>query len=188
MSKQNVHSVPNMAIKYYKLFGFATCFVLLSLQPQAQTAPKAYQVKAAFLYNFSQFVEWPPTAFSNQASPFVIGILGKDPFGAYLHELVKGERINGHPIQVQRYGDEKEIKNCHILFINLPSTINALSALENQSTLTVSDADNFARQGGMIRFFTENNKIRLEINPAAAKEASLNISSKLLRVAQIVER
>jgi hypothetical protein len=168
------------------ILGFASLLFFAFNTASTQVTPtRAYQVKAAFLYNFSQFVEWPPASLNSPNSPFVIGILGPDPFGSYIDELVAGEKMEGHPIVVQRYADIKELKNCHILYINLPNPGNIVASLDSRSVLTVSDA-NFTRAGGMIRFFTEKNKIKLEINPAAAKAARLNISSKLLRVAQTV--
>jgi hypothetical protein len=152
----------------------------------AQTA-REYQVKAVFLYNFSQFVEWPPAAFESPGSPFVIGVWGSDPFGSYLDEAVAGESILGHPMIVRRYHDIKEINDCHILFVNgKEDTRGVLAMLGHRSILTVGDAPDFARQGGMIRFFTDHNKIKLQINPSAAKAVKLNISAKLLRVADIV--
>jgi len=157
-------------------------------QAGAQTPSREYQVKAVFLYNFTQFVEWPPAALGRQNAPFVIGILGRDPFGSYIDETVAGESITGHPIQVQRYTDVQDIKNCHILFIGQErQTKEAIAALHDRSILTVGDTNDFVKQGGMIRLFTENNKIRLQINLAAARAVNLGISSKLLRVAEIVK-
>ena len=153
------------------------------------TATKEYRVKAVFLFNFSQFVEWPATAFTGPSAPFVIGILGDDPFGTYLDETVANEKVNGHPLVVQRYRDVRDVKNCQILFISFADaekTRENLLAVNNH-ILTVSDRDNFVRMGGMIRLFTENNKIRLQINPDAARSAELSISSKLLRVSDIFD-
>ena len=153
----------------------------------AQTTP-SYQVKAAFIYNFTQFVEWPANAFSSNNAPFVIGVLGPDPFGAYLDQLVEGEKVNGHPITVKNFTDPEDAGKCHILFINAQNMHEVIRALGNRSILTVSDNESFTRNGGMIRFFTENNKIRLEINPAAARTCNLEISGKLLRIAKIADR
>jgi hypothetical protein len=165
---------------------------LLYAQTTAQTntyVSKEYQVKAAFLFNFTQFVEWPATAFSAPNAPFVIGILGDDPFGTAIDETVTGEKIGLHPLIVQRYHDSKEIKPCHILFISTtdPERIKESLALIANHTLTVSDAGSFMKLGGIIRFFTEKNKIRLQVNPDAARLADLNISAKLLRVSDIFD-
>jgi hypothetical protein len=165
---------------------------LLTISPQvvdSQVKPQAeYQLKAAFLYNFTRFIEWPVQHYNSPSSPFIIGVLGKDPFGAYLDELVKGERIDGHPIEVQRFDDIKDIRRCNILFLHSDSALRlkeAIPALNQKGILTVSDASNFARWGGAIRFFKEDNKLRLQINTASIKVAQLNISSKLLNLAKI---
>jgi hypothetical protein len=160
---------------------------MLLLPAMAQKVSE-YQVKAAYLFNFSKFLEWPRAAFSDQHEPFIIGILGKDPFGSYLDETITGETIMGHPMTVQRYRNIEEIKQCHILFINLPGkTAEAIAALKGKNILTVGDDPDFSANGGMIRFYPENETIRLIINPGAAKDANLTISSKLLRIAKIYE-
>jgi hypothetical protein len=146
-------------------------------------------VKAAFLFNFSQFVDWPAAAFADDRSPLVIGVLGSDPFGATLDEIVRDETVNGRPLTVRRYQSPDQLDSCHILFIDRSqdSRLDAIvAALKGQSVLTVGDFEGFARRGGMIRFVTVGNKIRLRINLGAAQEAKLTISSKLLRPAQIV--
>lgn len=156
----------------------------------AQTAPaREYQVKAVFLFNFAQFVDWPPQAFPEAQTPLVIGILGEDPFGAYLDETVRDEKVTNRPLAVQRYRRVEEIKTCHILFISRSESDRLgqiLARLKDRNILTVGDADGFARRGGMIGFVTEKNKIRLRINLEAAKAANLIVSSKLLRPAEIV--
>lgn len=147
-----------------------------------------YQVKAAYLYNFSKFLEWPETAFNNHSDPFIVAILGRDPFGNHLAEIVSGETAFGRPIQIKHYASLSQLGACHILYINLPGQSDeALSALKGQSVLTVSDDPDFCRYGGIVRFFQENETIRLEISPTSAKNANLNVSSKLLRVAKICE-
>jgi hypothetical protein len=156
----------------------------------AQTAsPPEYQVKAVFLFNFAQFVEWPTNAFPDAQTPLVIGVLGDDPFGTYLDETVRGERVNNRKLVVQRFRRVEEIQICHVLFISQSEAERLeqiLNGLKGRNILTVSDTDSFTRRGGMIRFSTEKNKIRLRINLEAAKAARLTISSKLLRPAEIV--
>ena len=158
------------------------------VESQAQTTPsKEYQIKAVFLYNFTQFVEWHPAAFQQPTAPFVIGILGEDPFGNYIDQTVAGENVGGRPIIVRRYKEAKDINSCHILFINSTTIANdVLKVIASRNILTVGDNSNFIRQGGIVRFYTDNNKIRLQINLTAARTANLNISSKLLRVADVV--
>jgi hypothetical protein len=166
-------------------------FILLftsGLKLPAQ-ATKEYEVKAAFLYNFVQFVEWPSDAFVDAQSPIVIGILGDDPFGASLDEIVRGEKVNNRSLVIQHYQRIEDIKDCQILFICQSENRRLeeiFPALKDRSILTVGDTDGFAKRGGMIRFVTEKNKIRFRINVEAAKAANLTISSKLLRLAEIV--
>jgi hypothetical protein len=156
----------------------------------AQTAAAGeYQLKAVFLFNFAQFVEWPPQAFTDPRTPLIIGVLGEDPFGAFLDDTVRDERVNNRPLAVQRYRRVEDIKSCHILFISRSETgrlEQIFAGLKGRSVLTVSDVVGFAQHGGMIRFVTEKNKIRLRINLEAAKAANLTISSKLLRPAEII--
>jgi hypothetical protein len=179
----------SLRIKFLIRIFFPFVFVLsAAMAPLLQAPSKEYQLKAIFLFNFTQFIEWPANAFADANTPLVIGVLGENPFGTYLEETVSGEKINGHRLVVHHYKNVQEIKNCHILFVNLRSgdrPEQALSSLRNRNILTVSDAANFIRQGGMIRFFNENNRIRIQINQEAAKDADLTISSKLLRLAEI---
>lgn len=175
------------------LFGWLACTLQVTTPTASAAEPpttREYSVKAAFLFNFAQFVEWPESAFGGPDAPFIIGILGEDPFGSYLDNLVRGEKIRGRPIAIRRYRNVEEAANSHILFISLSGSDrveSTLAALKNHSVLTVADLDNFARLGGIIRFVTENGKIRLRINLTAARESHLTISSKLLRAATAVE-
>jgi hypothetical protein len=175
----------------YKAWLIISSLLLASsptLAVQIVPAPE-YQIKAMFLLNFAQFVEWPPGAFPDAQMSFVIGVLGADPFGAHLDEAVRGETVQNHPVVVQRYRRVEEIERCHILFISRTETEQLeqiFTSLHGRSILTVGDVTNFARRGGMIRFVTEKNKIRLRINAEAAKAANLTITSKLLRLAHIV--
>ena len=158
--------------------------------PQPSSTSPEYQVKAVFLFNFTQFVEWPENAFEDEQAPLVIGVLGDDPFGSYLDETVQGEKVNGHPLIVRRFYNAEDAKACHILFINgaaKEKVKQALIDLKGRSVLTVGDVTDFSRQGGVVRFFNENNKIRIRINLEAAKAANLTISSKLLRLADVVD-
>jgi hypothetical protein len=149
-----------------------------------------YRLKAVFLYNFTQFVEWPASSFSSDDAPMVIGILGTDPFGSYLEETVAGEKINGHPLLVRHYNTVEEIGSCQILFINVADPRKReqiIATLKGRNILTVSDAPDFLHQGGMIRFFTKQDKIKLQVNLAVTKTANLVISSKLLRLVDIFD-
>jgi hypothetical protein len=164
--------------------------MLIVTELAAQGPPATeYALKAVFLFNFAQFVEWPATAFAAPQAPLVIGVLGEDPFGEYLDSTVHGETINDHPMVVQRYRRVEDIGTCHILFVSRPEEgrlEQILAALRGREILTVGDMDNFAGRGGMIRLVTDHNRIRLHINLDAARAADLTISSKLLRPAEIV--
>jgi hypothetical protein len=148
-----------------------------------------YQLKAVFLFNFAQFVEWPATAFPQANAPFVIGVLGKDPFGTNLDDVVRGETVNKRALVVERYHDVADVRDCQILFI--PATELAhldaiLAGLKGRSILTVTDADETSQRGVVIGLITQEKKMRLRIDVDAAKAANLTISSKLLRPAEIV--
>jgi hypothetical protein len=170
------------------LWGFAACVGLLQGASGADS-PSEYQVKAVFVFNFAHFVDWPAQAFTSPTDPFVIGILGPDPFGSRLDEAVRGEHIAEHPLMVRRYNNVDEVGNCQILFIDRsagPRLDQIISALDHRNILTVSELDGSAQRGVMIQFVTEDNRIRLRINAESAREARLSISSKLLRLADIV--
>jgi hypothetical protein len=152
-------------------------------------APTEYQVKAVFVYNFSHFVEWPPQDFIAPNAPFIIGILGNDPFGVRLDEAVHGEQIDQHPLLVRRFHSIGEVGDCQILYIDRSESAQLqqiLAALDHRGTLTVSELEGSSERGVMIQFTTENNRIRLRINVESARAAGLTISSKLLRPAEIV--
>lgn len=161
----------------------------VSMMGAAQTATsQEYQVKAAFLFNFAQYTQWPSNSFPEATSPLVIGIIGNDPFGAMLDELVRGEKVNGHPLVVQRYRHVEEIKACHILFTSESErkrVEDLFAQTKGRSILTVGDTEPFVRQGGMVRFYTESGKIRFEINVEATKQSHLEVSSRLLRLARV---
>jgi YfiR/HmsC-like len=159
--------------------------LLLVQSPRASE----YQVKAVFLFNFAQFVDWQPVADQDPRAPLLIGILGDDPFGALLDETVRGEHLGMRPFEIRRYRELADIDTCNILFISRSENqriAEILPTLRNRPILTVSDADDFAKRGGMIQFFNDKNRIRLRINPEAAQAAKVVISSKLLRLAEIV--
>ena len=156
---------------------------------RAAPPPPEYQLKAIFLFNFAQFVGWPAAALSNDQLPFVIGVLGDDPFGSYLDETVQGEKIGGHPMVVRRYSRVEDAAGCHVLFISRSESgrmAEIVAALRGRNILTVGDVEDFNQVGGMVRFVTEQGRIRLRIDVQAAQAAGLTISSKLLRSATIV--
>jgi hypothetical protein len=163
---------------------FLTSFPARSLgKPSAQ--PSEYQVKAAFLLNFTKFVEWPPTAFAEPDAPFTICILGDDPFGSVLDQIVEGEKVNDRKLVVQRIHGRATI-GCQVLFVSNSERVPSILTTVGRGVLTVGDGEDFVREGGMIGFVLERRRVRFDINQSAAANASLKLSSKLLSVARTV--
>jgi hypothetical protein len=169
-----------------------TCLVILlflCFPAMAQDALPEYQVKAAYLFNFLKFVEWPDDAFPDPLAPIVIGICGADPFGNALPQVIIGKTVQGRDLVIHKYDSSENLHGAHILFISssekkrLPAI---LSALQGSSALTVSDAAGFVDAGGMIQFLKENDRVRFAINVDAASRAKLKMSSKLLSLARVV--
>jgi hypothetical protein len=145
------------------------------------------QVKAAFLYNFAQFIQWPRQAFTGNDAPFVICTAGGSFDGA-LEKTVEGEMLNGRRISIRRLGPAETARGCQVLYIGKTEahrSAEIVGAVANAPVLTVGDVDNFIDVGGMIRFTEAGHRIRFEINPEAVERASLRVSSRLLRLADI---
>jgi|SRR5688572_23981079 len=152
-------------------------------------APSEYHLKAVYLFNFGQFVEWPASAFESPDNPFVLCIAGQNPFGTILDEVISGESVNGRAFTLKHVDDPARSGDCNIMFIGRNEAARlapTVQALRGRSVLTVSDIDGAERQGVVITLFNERNRIRMRINLAAAKASNLVISSKLLRPAEIV--
>jgi hypothetical protein len=167
----------------------SACAALLA--PQRADAAQAtdYEVKAAFLLNFTKFVDWPAGAFAGPAAPITICILGKDPFGQTLDEIVEGEAVNGRPLQVRRIEGPPARQACQVVYVgggtnDLPRTLGSLGP----GVLTVGDGETFTRDGGMIAFALVNRRVRFDVNLTAAENASIRLSSRLLSVARTVEK
>ncbi len=148
--------------------------------------PTEYQIKAAFLFNFAKFVEWPSQAFAAGTSPLVIGILGENPFHDDLARTIQNKTVDEHPVVIKELRSPAQATNCHLLFIST-SEKNRLpeimQSLKGASVLTVGEMDRFTENGGMINFILEGTKIRFQINKDAAARAGLKISSKLMNLA-----
>jgi hypothetical protein len=160
---------------------------MITSSPHAQVF-REYDLKALFLFNFAQFVDWPPETFPKPETPMVIGVFGLDRFGNSLDDLTRSEATPRRKLTIARYRRLAEIQNCHILFIDRSQASNLDQILEKvrrKPVLTVSDIDGFVRRGGMIEFITEEKKIRLRVNIPATKAAGLTVSSKLLKLAEI---
>ncbi len=162
----------------------------LLLAGAAHGQSSEYKLKAAYLCRFVDFIDWPATAFPTENSPLMIGVLGTDPFGATLDEVAEGQTSRGHPLKIQRFTSVEEARQCQVLFVAASEAARVndiLRAVEGRQMLTVSDLNNFTAHGGMIRFFTESNKVRFRINLEAARACKLSISSRLLQLADVVK-
>jgi len=169
----------------FRAVPFFCCFLLLTgLESYAQEAPLTeYQIKAAFVFNFAKFVQWPGATFAAPNSPIVIGIIGENPFHDDLAKTVRNKTVDQHPLVVKTFRSLSEATNCQILFIctsekgRLPEILETLKV---SSVLTIGEMDRFDDAGGMINFFKVGTKLRFHINQEAATKAGLKISSKLL--------
>lgn len=161
---------------------------LLPLAVPAQTASER-EVKAAMLYSFTKFAEWPASSLADPKAPVSICVLGRDPFGSALDQVVADRTVAGRPLQVQRAQKPAELKACQVLFISSSERKKleeVLQATPPTGVLTVSDMDQFTRAGGMVGFVMEDNKVRFEVNRQAAERAKLRISARLLKLARDV--
>jgi len=174
--------------------GAATLFLLsLFLVVREEADVRAddlaeYQVKAAYLYNFAKFVDWPERAFSGPDAPMTICVIGEDPFGGALDGL-RSKTVKNRKVAVKRISSSRETGGCHVLFIG-PAEEDRMDelllSLKGRPTLVVGDTERFARRGGMIGFLMERNKVVFEINEGVAKRAGLAVSSQLLKLARTV--
>jgi hypothetical protein len=164
-------------------------FWLMICGMPAHAGDSEYMDKARRLLHFSLFLEWPSDAFSRDSSPFLIGILGKDPFGQRLHDAFNNRHINGHPVEVSNLDDPAEGSTFHLIFIcrsEQHRLDQVLPRLQNGHTLLVGDVDDcgdFCRLGGMICLFMEKEKVRFHLNTDAIKTAGIKMDSKIMRMA-----
>ncbi len=153
----------------------------------AASGPSEIQLKAAFIFNFTRFVDWPPETLGGSGAPFVIGVFGDEPIDEALTLLVRDERMNGHPLEVRRLRRPGDAVGCQIVYVAADGEdLFRPARLRGDPVLTVGETGEFLTSGGMIQLFTDHNHVRLKINLSAARAASLQISSKLLRVAQVL--
>ena len=174
---------------------FCTGLLLLWLfvsnaQASGQT-PTEYQVKAAYLYNFAKFVEWPTSGTAQATSPLALCVLDDKQFEATLREVVSGKSIGSHPVTVIPVGEAGQARDCRVLFISFShrrETSRVLEELGNASVLTVGEMDGFVQAGGMINFVLDDNHVHFQVNEKAATRAGLRVSSRLLNIAKLVVR
>jgi len=174
--------------RYLAWIAFLVLFTTTSGSAQSKR-DLAYKLQAVYLLNFLEFTEWPDSVFENGQSPIVVGVLGTDPFAQVFEEVVRNETIADRPINVERFESAAGMTRCHAIFICLSERENYsshLNRLKGLPTLTVSEIDGFTYLGGCVSFYVEEGKLRFEINMQALKESGINMSSKLLRFARIV--
>jgi hypothetical protein len=162
-------------------WGANTCVAATSSE-----GAQEYAVKGAFLFKFGSFVEWPPTAFQKADAPLVIGIIGEDPFGAKLDQIVSGHTVEGRPVVVWRARRIEQMRDANILFISQSEKERLgaiLAGLQGKNVLTVSE---FEHPGVIINFVVEDNKVRFDVNLDQAERTGVKLSSKLLSVAKTV--
>ena len=174
------------------LAAFILAVFLMAGPPAAAAAenptPGEYEVKAAFLYNFAKFIEWPEGSFADDRSPLTICVLGDDPFGKGF-DAIRSRTIQNRSVSIRQIEEVSSARGCHLLFISASEQDrldSLLGSLGRHGILTVSDMKKFTSSGGMIAFVTENNKIRFEINIRSANRAGITIRSQLLKLARIV--
>ena len=161
---------------------FAIC-----LGSAGQTSTVEYQIKAAFLYNFAKFVDWPPQAFAGTGDPFAFCVAG-DAFAGALEKVLNAETLNGRRLVVRRIAPADKLQACQIIYVASSESgrYPQITTLGNSPVLTVGETEDFIDSGGMIRFVETGHRIQFQINTEAAERASLKLSSKLLRLAEIV--
>lgn len=167
----------------------ALTLILPGVSRGDEAGPTEYEVKAAYLYNFARFVEWPSDAFVAPTSPFVVAVLGEDPFGSALEDLLTNKKILNRDITIVRTRNPEEAAHAHLVFIassELHEMPHILRALAGRSILSVGDVPDMARQGSVIGFRMEAAKVRFDINTASAQQARLKLRSQLLKVARII--
>jgi len=177
---------------YRKAWAALALVFLAGVAARAEPASKAreYAIKAAFLYQMIQYIEWPDEVGAAAEGDFVVGVLGVDPFGAALEPLARRTTPWGQPIRVARYRRLRDVKECRILFVarseagRLPDVV---ARLRRRPVLLVADSPGLAERGAHVNFFLTGDRVRFEINLDAARRAALRISAKLLRLARIVE-
>ncbi len=169
-----------------KALHLAVALLLAASRPLAAQVFNEYEVKAAMLYKFAGFVEWPA---SPAGAPLCIGVLGHDPFGPALEQAIQGKSIDGRPFIVRRFKTGQETGTCQIVFVSSSEKKvlrGILDRLRREPVLTVGDTPGFCEDGGIINLELADNRVHFQINPGAAELARLVVSSKLLSLAGIV--
>jgi hypothetical protein len=186
------NSLPRGLLRGSVFIALTILLALHVLDLEAQTSkPTEYEVKAAYLYNFGRFVEWPSRPGAPQTQSFDICLVGQDRFGAALNNTLADETIAGKSVAVKRLQTPQDATTCQILFISASEEYqlkHILTVLNGSSVLTVSDMPEFSRRGGMVQFIVDGSRVRFEINLASAERVGLTLSSELLKLAVNVRK
>lgn len=165
---------------------FSGLVVVLCSTAEAQSISES-QVKAAYLYSFAKFVEWPVQKFPDAATPILFCVVGDPAFELELNQTVKGKSISGRAVKVQGVQEDEPARDCHVLFFNSTrarQTRHLLEAVRGAAVLSVGEADDFIQAGGMIRFVLRDDRVQFEVNHKTASQEGLYISARLLGVAR----
>jgi len=163
--------------------------LLLASFRDPSSGAKEYEVKAAFLYNFAKFLTYPDAAFASAEAPFVIGVLGEDPFGEALDAALRGKKIGKRTIVIERYSKLGTVRTPHILFVARSESARQaeiVRMLDSRPLFLIGDMEGFAALGATANFFTEKNSLRFAISTGAAKTSRIQISAQLLKLAQVI--
>ena len=181
---------PTMVPMRRMLLGFVLGLLVLGTAATSAWAQSEDQIKAAFLFNFARYVEWPDSAFSGPSAPVRICMAGADDFATIVSQAVGGKSVGDRAVDVVSGIGLADASACHILYVGagLDGDASAVaSSVSGGNVFTVADREGFAKTGGIANFMRADNKVRFEINPGAAKQAGLKISSRLLRLAKVVK-
>src|SRR3989304_5685533 len=157
---------------------------------QVEVIDREYAIKAAFLYHFSTYVEWPPGTFEAAEAPFVIGVYQTDPFGTALQTVAASKKVAGRSIAIRRIDSRQDVQDCQILFV--PNSVPwqeqeaVIHSARDAQVLVVGESDDFVEQGGDVQFFVEGNKVRFAFGAEVTRRGELKVSSKLLSLAKII--
>ncbi len=180
---------PHRSLHVFLVIVITLSYLFWNPERSQAEAPREYQVKAAFLYHFATFVDWPSSTFKDTKDHLRICIVGKDPFGENLEATLRAKKIGEHPLEIHRNPRQSTLKLCHVLYVTASRSSQLRTYHQqhgNANVLTVGENDTFMQHGGMIKFFMDDHKVRFAINPDAINKTKLKVSSKLLRLAKII--
>jgi hypothetical protein len=183
----NQMALCRLALLFLILTGIAPQCLFSSNAASGEPVVTEYEVKAAYVFNFAKFVDWPSTAFSAKNSPIIIGIIGDDEFGTLLGNIVRGKTIQEHTIAVRPLKWPSDLSSCHIIFISASEQKQMkqiTDSLHDRPVLTITEAEEDLQTKGIMNLIVEGGRVQFEIDIAGAEKAHLQISSKLLRLAR----